>query len=241
MAVEAARGCGYRKVGGLYLVGGGGIHVECDRLPYEIKNCPTCGSGIHFSRGFTWLDWRKYAGDHFEVCNCLGRIRPCPICRPSMYPQPYALIWIGDRFYTPEEYTRESFQMGVSRRLPTPAGKIPRGPKGLKLGETWVLCAHIRALGTRMVTDEGATVPHEENVPGVFYVFTPTALEFLLWKSEATPERLEELTKAGITPVVIPDGDKDHDPNTPLGLGDAEREALSNRMLFSELRRKIGK
>ena len=37
MAVEAARSCGYRKVGGLYLVGGGSIIRQCDRLPYKIE------------------------------------------------------------------------------------------------------------------------------------------------------------------------------------------------------------
>ena len=40
MAVEAARGCGWRKVGGLYLCSPPGIHVQCDRLPYDLKVCP---------------------------------------------------------------------------------------------------------------------------------------------------------------------------------------------------------
>ena len=35
MAIEAPRGCGYRKVGGLYMCGGG-IPIHCDRLPYEL-------------------------------------------------------------------------------------------------------------------------------------------------------------------------------------------------------------
>ncbi len=243
MAIEAARGCGYRKVGGLYLVGGGS-HVSCDRLPYEIVNCPTCGSGIKFSRGFTWIDWYKYAGVHNDNCRCSIA---CPVCHPEMnrplvatYPnfeewKSYALLWIGERFYTPEEFVRESVQMGISRRLPTPAGKVPRGPKGLKLGETWVLCAHIKACGEGKDPETGLPV----NRPGVFYVFRPTALEYLVWEGEATKERIEELVKAGITPVVIPDGDVDHNPDTPLGLSDVDKEAHSDKLLFADLRSKL--
>jgi len=35
MAVEAKRGCGYRKVGGLYIVSGG-QGISCHRLPMNI-------------------------------------------------------------------------------------------------------------------------------------------------------------------------------------------------------------
>ena len=54
MAVEAKRGCGYRKEGGLYLVGGG-LSAPCDRMPYPLDRCKTCGGGIKFTRGHTWL------------------------------------------------------------------------------------------------------------------------------------------------------------------------------------------
>lgn len=36
MASETKRGCGYRKVGGMYLVGDY-IRVPCDRLPFPGK------------------------------------------------------------------------------------------------------------------------------------------------------------------------------------------------------------
>jgi hypothetical protein len=45
---------------------------------------------------------------------------------------------------------------------------------------------------------------------GVFCGFIPQAIEQLIWESEATKERLAELEKRGITPVIVPDGDKDH-------------------------------
>lgn len=231
MAVEEARGCGYRKVGGLYLVGGG-ANLNCDRLPYKIENCPVCGSGLKFSRGFTWLDWLMYAGSHGGSCKCPPN---CPICYPVEPDMPYALIWIGDRYYTPEEFVKESLQQGISRRLPNPGGKIPRGPRGLKLGETWVLCAHIKACGEEKDPETGNTV----NIPGIFYAYRPTRLEYLLWEKDANKERLEELTKAGITPVVIPDGDKDHDPVTPLGLDKDEKAKHENKLFFTDLRSKL--
>ena len=59
MAIEQKRGCGYRKVGGLYMVGGG-IGVPCDRLPYELTVCPCCSQGVKQSRGWTWIDVAKF-------------------------------------------------------------------------------------------------------------------------------------------------------------------------------------
>jgi len=64
---EEKRGCGYRKVGAMYLCGMG-IPVECDRLPYELTVCRVCGAGVKQSRGFTWLDW-------FEVCREARRVQ----------------------------------------------------------------------------------------------------------------------------------------------------------------------
>src|SRR5260370_22228167 len=69
MAVEAKRGCGYRKAGGLYLVGGG-IGLPCDRLPYEIHECPCCHMSVLGEKpakgikqtiaNLQWLDIGKY-------------------------------------------------------------------------------------------------------------------------------------------------------------------------------------
>jgi len=166
MAVEAVRGCGYRKVGGLYLCGEG-LSMVCDRLPYELKVCPVCGSGVKFSRGFAWLNWLKYAGGHEEPCHDVGN--KCPVCHPLTVDQPYGLLWVGESFYTPESFIQEVLQMGVSRR-------IAAIPKNLKLGETWILFAHIRACGEKR--DEAGKV---EGIPGVFYAFRPQRLELLIW------------------------------------------------------------
>jgi len=219
MAIEQVRQCGFRKVGGLYLCGGG-FGMECDRLPYELKVCPVCGSGVKFSRGFTWLEWNEYAGNHTN-CKCP---ETCPVCWPDTHPQPYGLLWVGESFYTPEAFIQEAMQMGISRR-------IAAIPKGLKLGETWILFAHISACGTRK-NEENSMM---EGIPGVFYAFRPQTVEQLIWESEFNEDKIKELIKKGITPIVIPDGDVDHDPRTSL----KPKEEEKNEVLFSNLRDKL--
>ena len=44
-SVESARGCGYRKGGGIYLVSGG-LSEPCPKLPIELHSCPTCSLDI---------------------------------------------------------------------------------------------------------------------------------------------------------------------------------------------------
>jgi len=215
MAIEQMRSCGYRQVGGLYICGGGKPR-HCDRLPYPLNLCPVCGSGIKFTRGWTWLDWHQYAGEH-EHCACTPH---CPICRPQYYMLAgekrygkYGLLWVGGATYTPESFSREAEVMGVSRR-------IPAIPRGLKLGKTVVLLAHKDTL--------------VDGEPGIFEAFVPTSLEYLIWESEATKEKIAELRKRHITPIVIPDGDEDHDPD----IKKTTTETKTTRRL-SELRNRL--
>jgi len=231
MSVEAIRGCGYRKVGGLYLCGEG-HGMACDRLPYELEICPVCGAGVKFSRGFTWLNWREYAGTHVDCREStpivtsgtldLGNL--CPVCYPDCYPYPYGLLWVGESFYTPEAFIQEAIQMGVSKR-------IAAIPKNLKLGETWVLFATIKACGEKR--DENGKL---EGIPGVFYAFRPQRLELLIWKSEFTHEKAVELEKKHITPILIPDGDVEHDPRTAL----KPKEGDEDTIFFDNLRNQLG-
>jgi hypothetical protein len=226
MAVEAQRQCSYRKVGGLYLVGEG-YSASCDRLPYELKTCPVCGSGIKFTRGFQWLDWARYAGVHQD---CEDRnMRVCPVCSPDREINPYGLLWIGEVFYSPSEFIAEARAMGISRR-------IPAIPHKLKLGHTWILLAHKSACGIRRSEEPPFG---QEGIPGIFYAFRPQRIEKLIWKSEAQPELLEDLKKSGITPVIIPDGDLDHDPATGLKVSDDEKTAMQSSRLFDNLRARL--
>jgi hypothetical protein len=52
---------------------------------------------------------------------------------------PHLLLWIGRGHYSPDAFLKESRELGVSRR-------IAALPKGLVLGETWVLLAHLDAV-----------------------------------------------------------------------------------------------
>ena len=238
MSVEAIRGCGYRKVNGLYLCGEG-AGMECDRLPYELAVCPTCGAGVKFSRGFTWIDWMAYAGYHSEhihegpKCTCALKTtykELCPICNPGEHYQPSGLLWVGESFYTPEAFIQEAIQMGVSRR-------IAAIPKNLKLGETWVLFAAKKAFEGVSITGKKNTDFFEENRrPGVFYAFRPQRLELLIWKSEFTHDKAVELEKKHITPILIPDGDIEHDPRTAL----KPKEGDEDTIFFDNLRNQLG-
>ena len=215
MAVEAVRGCGYRKVGGIYLVMDGGAWGECDRLPYELCTCPVCGAGVHLSRAMTIVDPIKLFGKH----------EPCAdgtdyVCDPKN--NVGVIMLVGAQFYkTPADFMRESVTQGVSRR-------IPFVPKDMVIGQTVVYMAHIKAVVKPPKVTIGAEKPINGNPSiltatkttepqfalGIFGAFVPQRVEKLIWQSEATPATLADLAKRNITPVIIPDGDKDHAPST---------------------------
>jgi len=231
MAVEQPRMCGFRKVGALYLCGEG-LTLHCDRLPYKLDVCPTCGAGVKLSRGFQWLDFGEYAGTHKDPCTCdHSRQTACPVCYPKWYHQPYCLLWVGESYYTMEEFAAEARLMGVSKR-------IPQVPRNMKLGVTWTLLAHPYACGKKQELNENGILK-TVGIPGIFYVFKPSKIEMLIWKADATPEKIEELKKRHITPVVVPDDDKDHDPDTPLIPSEKVATEAKNAAYFEGLRSKI--
>jgi len=198
MAIETRRGCGYRKVGGKYLVADG-LAVPCHRIPFLLRVCPTCSAGIKPARGWTWirpalLDPSCGLDGHIDLEHCLK----CVICSPSLLGERAGLLWIGEKFYPgPQDFGLEAAKLGVSRRV----AQIPRG---FEVGKTWVLLAHRRALDP--------AVPGEPSVAGIVFVFRPTHIELILRQSEATPERIAQELAHGITVVAVPDGDPDHDP-----------------------------
>lgn len=212
--IEAKRGCGCRKVGGSYLCGDY-IPVECDRLPLELKTCPVCGAGIHFTRSFTEINPLKLFGYHQP---CRDAFRPCHVCDPK--DEGAYVMAVGSKYYTPESFLSEAATMGISKR-------IPFIPKNLELGKTVVYLAHPNAVCVKepLAVQAAMTVVAEvdesqmrlldaEKKPyyamGIFCAFIPQRVEKLIWESEATPQELENLEKRGITPVLVPDGDIDH-------------------------------
>jgi len=210
MPIESERGCGYRQVGKLYLVGFG-IPYVCDNLPYVLDECDCCGYAPPFSRNLQWIN-KTYIREHrgqrkdphsdkiFGVCICPAN---CPICHPDANDlEKYALMWVGERYYTPKSFTLEAEKMGVSKA-------IPAIPKDLKLGETWVFLAH-RKVMTHDGFDENGFSKGSEEKPAIFYGFIPKKVEMLIWEREATEEKIKELKEKGITPVIVPDGDEVH-------------------------------
>jgi len=236
MAVESKRGCGYRKVGGLYLVSGQ-LTSPCGRLPLELHVCPTCKGGIKQSRGWTWVNAAALLKDTQACSRAPSALSVgseyCTTCPASpvnlaKLGEKTGLIWIGEGFYpTADDFMREASKLGVSRR-------ISAVPRGFKLGEHWVLIAHPKAV-TRTITwgeasdDEQAThraqleaggwtdryVPDHQPIQvtrkGIITLFKPTAIEKIVTESQAADDaEMDALAEKGITPVVVPDDDKDH-------------------------------
>ena len=222
MTIESRRGCGYRKVGGLYLVGPK-LEAGCGRLPFELHVCPVCKSGIKQTRGWVWVEPKALLAGT-GPCNTTARgmmaCLMCPLSNPELLGERAGLLWVGGKFYPEaDDFTREAAEMGVSRR-------IRAVPKGFKVGEHFVLIAHPRGVKRLPRTDEERTELAEinaarvkDNLPlescivrkGIISVFKPQAIEKIVTETEAKDEgAMEELRRKCITPVAVPDSDKDH-------------------------------
>lgn len=232
MATEARRRCGYRKVGGLYLVASG-EGSACGRLPIPLRVCPVCSSGIKQTRGWTWVD---VAGLVKELpCKasaeyCSG----CPLAKPELVGRA-GLLWIGAQFYpTPGDFQREASEMGMSRR-------ITAIPRGFKVGETWVLFAHPKAipcdacnrgtlaslLASPSDDVEPCEICHDSKfIGGAFRLFRPERIEKIITTTQSQDaELMKELADKGITPVIVPDNDPDHQ-GTVYDKPDAEEPVI---------------
>lgn len=200
--VEGARGCGYRKPGGKYLVSGQ-LSEPCPKLPIELHVCPVCHSGIKPSRGWTWIkpdpftDPGPHAGDPHDAV--------CPFGAPGRIGERCGLLWIGESFYkTPEAFAREAATVGVSRR-------ISAVPKDFVLGETWALVAHRKAIPGECEHGAPAGTPCSkcpkgesagEWHHGIFSAFKPERIEYVV-RGDETEEDLEAMVADGITPVRV--------------------------------------
>jgi hypothetical protein len=184
-------------------------------MPFPLTVCPVCGQGIEVGRGFTKINPYQLWGIHEE---CEDDFRPCFLCDPQ--DEPAYIMRVGEKFYkTPEAYLKESLSMGISKR-------IPFIPRDLELGRTVIYLAHPRACEVKvaaavqqvMTILEGEETQQPKLVEtdrvekklGIFAAFIPKRVEKLIWESEVFPEYLEKLEKRGITPVIVPNEDKDH-------------------------------
>jgi hypothetical protein len=215
MSVEARRRCGYRKVGGIYLVAPG-TGVPCDRLPWIVTVCPCCNQGIKQARGWTWVDVGLLFGGAHE--DCADRTL-CPLCHAPEKIGRAGLLWIGERFYpTPADFIAESESLGISRRI----GVVPRG---FKLGETWVLFAYpkgalcpdcfggglFRAGAQEGTANACATCKGAGKLPAIFRAFQPRAIKVIITETQSKDAGyMFDLQQRGLTPVIVPDNDRDH-------------------------------
>jgi hypothetical protein len=223
VSLERARGCGFRKEGGLYLVAPQ-LTEPCPRLPMAVESCPTCGEGVKPARSWTWIRPAELfpAQDHGDPFHNMG----CPLSpvtdqtviddhgprrhRTEDDSRRAGLIWVGEGFYaTAEAFMQEAAQMGVSRR-------IAALPKGFEVGKTWVYLGHRKALGSM-----SRSVPVSEIMehptkslsahdyvdgwqPGIITLFMPTAVEYVLKQGEEGDVELQEsLAKRGIQAVKV--------------------------------------
>lgn len=195
---EAARGCGFRKKGGLYLVCDGPGR-PCGMFPIPLLRCPTCSGGIKPSRSWTWLDLPALLRGTRRECSFSKA--ECSRCSLSRIERA-GLLWVGGKFYeTPEAFNDEAFRMGISRR-------IPAVPRGFVAGQTWVLLAHRTALpcgeakpGTEHDPD-CQTCGGTGSIPAIFKAFLPARLEKVV-EEDLSEEECEKLRKKGITPVAV--------------------------------------
>ena len=196
MPIEPRRGCGYRRVGVLYLIGSG-LAKPCPNMPLSLEPCPICGFKPQFYRDFMWIA-KSYIMKLVELYGDPEADDPgCPLCdAENIDMERYGFMWVGRKYYTPESFVKEALEMGVSKA-------IKQIPKGLELGKTWVLLAHPDAVRIG-VDDEGNPITKS----GIFYAFRPIRVEMLVYESEADEETLERLRERGITPVIVPDSEK---------------------------------
>lgn len=214
MAVEKKRGCGYRKVGGTYLVSSG-EGMPCDRIPIRLDVCPVCSHGFKQSRGWTWVDLCGLIGGEHEECECWVA---CPLCKNPKKIGKAGLLWIGEKFYkTPQDFSREGRDMGFCKR-------IHAVPRHFKVGETWILLAHPKVIRDDeiVITELGTAETREKWFPGIFTLWRPTKIEKILKESQRNSEEVDSLLERGITPVFVPDDDKDHQGSAY----DKEEEAI---------------
>jgi hypothetical protein len=84
--------------------------------------------------------------------------------------------------------------------------RITAVPRGFKLNETWVFLAHPK---TKDIIDPATG--KIESIGGVFQIIKPTRIEKIVTETQAEDEvAISKLTEVGITPIVVPDDDRDH-------------------------------
>lgn len=197
MGVEPKRGCGYRQVGGIYLVGSGAL-AECDRIPMPLPEaCPCCNGGIKHTRTPRKINARQLWGEH-EMCT-EQQAFTCYVCHPG--DDVAYVMGVGEQHYPrPQDFVDEAIRLGVSKR-------IPAVPRDVEIGKTKIFLTHKKAL----LCQEKDAKGNDKYQTGVIYAFVVTGVEQIVKQSEYEAVK-EGLAKRNITAVAVPDDDPDHQP-----------------------------
>jgi hypothetical protein len=164
---EDERECGYRHAGdpndpeavGIYLVGGEGPKVPCDRLPFVLIN--SAGEPQSHFRGIKEINpqlWfaneKQFPGEY-----CKGECFHCPLGLERLN---YGLLqFAGGDNYTPDSFMEEGKRMGFSRR-------VSAIPAKFRPGLHWMYIAHATA-GKRYDLDSQTMI----DAPAVITAFRP--------------------------------------------------------------------
>lgn len=192
------RGCGVRKEGGIYLFFSAAMVHHCHRLPMPLPEaCPCCGEEIRFLRSIRVIS----PFDMFGTCQKptqTGEVPVqcvCPLSCPICYPNPdekAGLMWVGEKYYTPESFSAEAHAHGISKR-------IPAVPKQLKVGDL-VLFLHKKGWDRQ---------GRDRVKPGIFMAARITEVQKVLTAKQAEDAQLvKDLEEAGVTPVVEDQGEE---------------------------------
>jgi len=240
---EAQRGCGYRKIGGLYLMCDPGLTLNCDGLPMPMNQCDCCGFAPPFSRNLQKLNPKYVFIAHREhqdpliECTCPDS---CPICFPEMPAEIseraleqygaiksekamkyFGLMFVGKRDYSCRTFIQEAELMGISKR-------IPMIPSWLTLGETWILLAHneVPKVSLEEIKSNEMHMKEPQKFRAVFYAFKPQRIEMPVWKDQISAEEIILLEKKGVTPVLL-----DPTPENKKKHGTAQNRKVLRRLL----------
>lgn len=165
---EAERECGYRHADedgtdpdavGIYLVGGMGPRMPCDRLPFVLINA--AGEPQPHFRGIKEINPQEWFADNRQTPPdlCHGLCDHCPLALERL---DYGLLqFAGGDNYTPETFMAEGMKMGFSRR-------VSAIPAKFRPGLHWMYIAHA-AGGRRYDLDSNSMV----DAPAVITAFRP--------------------------------------------------------------------
>ena len=184
--VEKQRGCGFKKPGGLYLIGGASSS-SCCQLPFPLTICSCCGQGVKFSRGFTWINTNLFNAE----CKDRGSLAS-DMCILSHRNNRIGLMWVGESFYkTPSHFMKEAWNVGISKR-------ISAVPRDCEPGKTWIALAHKKAIPNYIQMPD--KLQRDDTNPftaAIFMIFKVMAIQYVVKESDNEKE-LQKLQDNGI-------------------------------------------